>query len=97
LAKANAGYLFVASTTASSRRSSALRTRRDGIRGIDCGLVRTLRHDPQLNGQVCTATAVDDRDTSSFDSARIDEIVFSAVTSGLTLTGATAEDNDRSS
>ena len=56
--------------------------------------VSSLRHDPELNGQVCTATTVNDRDTSSFDSARIDEIVLSTVTTLLRFTCTATVDDD---
>jgi hypothetical protein len=54
-----------------------------------------LRHNPELNCQVCTATTVNDRDTSSFDSARIDEIVLSAVATLLRFTSTATVDDDR--
>ena len=86
---------FVSSATA--RRSStspAFRTRRDSARGFGCRRCRACRYDPELDGQVCTATTVNHRDTSSFDSARIDEIVLSTVSTLLRFTLTATIDDD---
>jgi hypothetical protein len=71
--------LFVAPAPARSSSSLALRTRLNGTSGVDRGRCGTLRHDPELNRQVCTATTIYDSDASSLDSARFDEIVLGAV------------------
>ena len=54
-----------------------------------------MRHDPELNRQVSTASTVNDRDASSFDSARIDEIVLGAVATLLRFTSTATVDDDR--
>ena len=54
-----------------------------------------MRDDPELNRQIRTASTVDDRDASSFDSARIDEIVSGAVATLLRFTLTASVDDDR--
>src|SRR5215216_6628316 len=89
-------FLVSSATARRSSTSPAFRTRRDCTRRIGCRRCRACRHDPELNGQVCTATAVNNRDTSSFDSARIDEIVLSTVTTLLRFTLAATVNDDHS-
>src|SRR5687768_8499462 len=87
-------YLLVTSATAATRRSPTLRTWRDKIIRAGYGWVCTCRHNPQLHCQVSTTAAVDCSDTSSFDSARVNQVVLRTVGSGLPLTFTGAVGNN---
>ena len=54
-----------------------------------------MRHNPELNVQLRLATTIDHCDAASFDSARIDEIVLSAVATLLRFTSTATVDDDR--
>ena len=96
--KGNAvGLLLVRSTSAAPswrRFLLALRTWRDDVVGTGCRCCGATRHYPQLNAQVCAATTIHRHYPASIDTARIHQIVFRAIRSGLCLTSATAIGND---
>ena len=86
--------LLVASASTTSRSSPAFGTRRERVSGVGDRIICAGRHNPQLDGQIRSAAAIDCGDSSSFDSARIDEIVLSTVTTLLRFTFAATVDDD---
>src|SRR6185503_8239082 len=84
--------LFI-TTSSASPWSLTFRTRRNGAfaRSRCCC---TCRDNPQLNSQVFLTAAVNRRDTSSFDAARVDQVVLGTVGTGLPFAFTTAVGDD---
>src|SRR6185312_7120791 len=72
----------------------ALRTWRDNVVRAGCWCGCACRHYPQLNTQVCTATTIHRYYPASINTARVHQIVFRAIRSGLCLTCTAAIGDD---